>query len=232
MPRNLLVILAFMAIGYTGCKQVEYVAPPPANPGSYFPQTQGSTWTYRDSVFGETSDTVNIHGPIVNSKTYTINGATTDFNGLICYNAATLSSDNTVGTAYYSYDKHIFALLESTPPWGLTILDVMVDTAKMGHVWVSDPSLTTLLNGSPVQVINTIAGTGVTKTVNGVTYTNVTHTASNFQINVGGDGFHNVANFDFYLAPGVGLIEKDAYYYGLLNESETLESYSISKVEK
>ena len=229
MGKNLLVILTFMAIGYSGCKQVEYVAPPPAAATSYFPQTYGSTWTYRDSLFGEPTDTVGIRSAVINSKTFTINGSTTDFNGLICYNARVVDQNNAVGTAYYYVGKHVFALLESTPPAGFLILNIMVDTAAVGHVWVSSPALNTLLNGSPAQAVNTVVEKDLTRTVNGVTFTNVIHTTTSLQTNIKGEGFQNIANFDFYLAPGVGLIEKDAFYYGQLNEVETLESFNITR---
>ena len=63
--------------------------------------------------------------------------------------------------------------------------------------------------------------------VNGITYPNVMHTTVNLQINVNGAGFHNVANYDFYLAKGFGLIEKDAHFYGLLNETKTLLNYNV-----
>jgi hypothetical protein len=143
-----------------------------------------------------------------------------------------VDENNAVSTAYYYAGQHVFALLETTPPAGLLVLNLMVDTASIGHVWINPPTLTTFLNGSPCQAINTVSQKNLTRTVNGVTFTNVVHTTTDLQINIKGEGFQNVANFDFYLAPGVGLIEKDAFYYGQLNEVETLESFNITILKK
>ncbi|HZY36165.1 MAG TPA: hypothetical protein VFE53_05925 [Mucilaginibacter sp.] len=216
-----------MLICFTGCKQAAYQTPPPASSGSYFPQTYGSTWQYRDSLYGLPTDTFPLKGVKNDIVTFTMTSATTDFNSLICYNADVQSQLDGESTAYYAVLQHKFFLLVSSPPWGLTTMQVMVDTASVGYHWYSNPTLTGLLNGSPVQCINTILEKGISRVVNGVTFTNVIHTGSNFEINIGNNGFHNIAYFDFYLAPGIGLIEKDASYYGYLNETETLMTYTI-----
>ena len=227
MRGNLLLFWAFMMICYTGCKQVAYKVPPPSPGSSYFPQTYGSTWQYRDSLYGLPTDTFPLKGIKNDIVTFTINGGTTDFNSLVCYDVSVSSKLNGSGTAYYAALNHTFSLLVSSPPWGLTLMQIMVDTASVGYTWRSGPSLYSTLNDSPVQTINTTLEKNMVRVVNGVTFTNVIHTSSNFQINVGNSGFHNVAYFDFYLAPGVGLIEKDVSYYGYLNETETLMSYTI-----
>ena len=106
-------------------------------------------------------------------------------------------------------------------------MQVLVDTAAVGYQWYSTPTMMGVLNGNPVIAYNTVLEKNITRVVNGTTFTNVTHTASNFQVNINNTGFHNIAYFNFYLAQGVGLIEKDVNYYGLLNETETLMNYSI-----
>jgi hypothetical protein len=225
--RGNLLLLTFTMICFAGCKQVAYKAPPPATAISYFPQTYGSTWEYRDSLYGLPTDTFPIKGVKSDIVTFTMNGSTTDFNSLICYNASIQSELNGPGTAYYAILQHKYFLLVSSPPWGFTSMQVLVDTASVGYVWYGNPTLTGMLNGSPVQTVNTILEKNITKVVNSIAYTNVIHTGCNFEINVNNSGFHNIAYFDFYLAPGVGLIEKDASYYGDLNEVEKLISYTI-----
>jgi hypothetical protein len=219
--------LFLLFICYSGCKQVAYKAPSPAPGSSYFPQTYGSTWQYRDSLYGLPTDTFPLKGVKNDIVTFTMNGNTTDFNSLVCYDSDVQSQLNGPGTAYSAVFQHRFSLLVSSPPWGLTMMQVMVDTASVGYRWYSFPTITGTLNGSPAMAYNTVLEKGITKVINGITFTNVIHTGSNFQINVNHSGFHNIAYFDFYLAPGVGLIEKDANYYGYLNETETILSYTI-----
>ena len=227
MRGNRLVLLALIITCLAGCKQIAYKAPPPMPNSSYFPQTYGSTWQYRDSVYGLATDTFPLIGPKEDVVTYTINGSTTDFNSKICYDATVKSDLYGKRTAYYYANKHTIGFFDSSPPWGFTTLDVLMDKAPAGYTWVSNPSLYLTLNGSPVQAINTILETDIIRVVNGQTFTGVVHTGINFQINVNGTGFHNIANLDFYLAPGIGIIEKDANYYGYLNEKETILSYTI-----
>jgi hypothetical protein len=223
----LLFLWAILLFGSSGCRQIAYKAPPPAPGSSYFPQTYGSTWQYRDSLYGLPTDTFPLKGVKNDVISFTMNGRTTDFNSLVCYNADVQSQLNGAGAAYYAVLQHRYYLLVSSPPWGLTTMQIWVDNASVGDTWYSFPTLTSALNGSPVMAYNTVLEKNITKVVNGVAFTNVVHTGSNFQINVNHSGFHNVAYFDFYLAPGVGLIEKDVNYYGCLNETETILSYTI-----
>lgn len=156
-----------------------------------------------------------------------MNGSTTDFNSFICYNVDVVSKLNGHSTAYFHVDNHVNALMESTPPYGLTNLQLLIDTASVGYTWTYVPTQNGVLNNSPVKAVNTIVEKNINKIVNGITYPNVVHTNINLQINVKGAGFHNIAKYDFYLAKGFGLIEKDANFYGLLNETKTLLIYNV-----
>ncbi len=220
-------MVAFMAIGYMSCKDIPYKTPAPSLVTSYFPETVGSAWKYRDSVYGEETDTADVYGIRVDTLSFTITGVTTDFNSKICYNAYIVSKVYGPQMAYFYSGFHIFALYQSTPPWGFTILQLMSDTASVGYTWVSNPALFNELNGYPVQTINTVLEKNVTRVVNGQVFTNVEHCSTNFQMNKNNNGFQNIAHFDFYLAKGVGLIEKDAEYFGYLNEVETIIGYTI-----
>jgi hypothetical protein len=227
MNKNILIVLAFLAIAYAGCKDNAITPPPPSPPNSYFPETIGSNWKYRDSIYGEPTDTVHIFGVRVDTVTYTMNGATTNFNNDICYNVDVVSKLNGHSIAYFHVDKHVNALMESAVPYGLTNLQLLIDTASVGHTWGFSPTNNGVLNNSPVKAISTIVEKDTSKMVNGITYPNVMHTSINLQINVNGAGFHNIASYDFYLAKGFGLIEKDVKFYGLLNETKTLLNYNV-----
>jgi hypothetical protein len=227
MNKSLLVVFILLAIGYAGCKDNAYTPPPPSPPNSYFPETYGSNWKYRDSIYGEPTDTVPILGVRIDTVTYTMNGATTDFNNNIVYNVDVVSKLNGHSTAYFHVDNHLNSLMESTVPYGLTDLQILIDTASVGHTWTFSPTNNGVLNNNPVKGISTIVEKNISKMVNGITYPNVIHTSINVQVNVNGAGFHNIANYDFYLAKGFGLIEKDASFYGLLNETKTLLNYNV-----
>jgi hypothetical protein len=227
MHRNLTFLLFLLSICFSACKQVAYKAPPPAPAASYLPQTYGSTWTYRDSLFGETTDTVAVHGIKIDTLSYTVNGATTDFNSNVCYNVSVASRLYGNSMAYYLARSHVYALYESSMPLGFIVTQLLVDTASAGYTWTSAPVLYTFYNGNPIQSINTIQEKNITMVVGGRTFENVIHTSANIQLNQNNTGYHNIAYFDLYVAKGVGLIEKVAYYYGSLNETETLLNYSI-----
>ena len=226
MNRNILVVLALLAIGYAGCKD-NSIAPPPSPANSYFPETFGSNWKYRDSIYGEATDSVHIFGPRIDTVTYTMTGATTNFNSDICYNVDVVSKLNGHSTAYFHVDNHLNSLMESAVPYGLTDLQLLRDTMSVGFSWTFSPTNNGVLNNYPVKAINTIVEKNINKIVNGITYPNVIHTSINLQVNINGAGFHNIANYDFYLAKGFGLIEKDANFYGLLNETKTLLIYNV-----
>ena len=215
-----------------GCKNTDpYTPQPPAPVNSFFPETYGSTWKYRDSIFGEATDVAPVYGVVIDTISFTINGNTSDLNSLRCYDATEISRVNGPGKAYYYVNGPVFALLESSAPYGLIALQVVTENQPRGYTWTSSPICTpygiSLFQNDNVQTVNTITETNITKVVNGKTYTNVTHTAINLQINTNGFGFKNVANYDVYLAKGVGMIEKDAFVYGDLNSVETLIDYSV-----
>jgi len=227
MKKNITVILAVLAIGYTGCKDNAYAPPAPATSNSYLPQTFGSTWKYRDSIYGEKINTASIYGVKIDTLTVTINGGVTDFNSTICYNAEISSIQYGSGAAYFYAEKHLFGSHEQSALFGLADFEFLVDTASVGYTWINAPTQNTLLNGSPLQSINTVREKGITKIVGGKTFTNVIHTSANFQINIKGTGFHNIAYYDFFLAKGIGIIEKDSYVYGNLDETKTIIDYNI-----
>jgi hypothetical protein len=222
MYRVLPACLLLFVIYFSACKQEAYKTPPPSPSTSYLPQTYGSTWTYRDSVFGEPTDTIPVYGVKIDTLTYTINGRTTDWNGLVCYNVAIASQLHGNSVAYYYAINHIYLIFDTTIPMGFLSRRILIDNVPVGYTWITTPDLYEFYNGSPIRSINTIQAVDTTRIVQGYMYTHVIHTSLNFQTNVKNAGYKNIAYFDYYTAKGVGVIEKDAYYYGALNEKETL----------
>jgi|GEM_PF-815259 len=233
MNKVLLTILVILATGFSGCKDDAYAPPPPSSSATYFPQTKGSTWKYRDSTFNETASKSAIFNPKIDTLTFRINGLSTDFNSLKCYNVDVTSALYGSNTAYFYAGDHLFSLLEWTLLYGLTNLEMLKDTASEGYTWLGSPLcasvLTTPIASNPTRTISTIIEKNLLKKVGKITYGNVIHTAVSLQMNFDGGGFSTLAYYDFYLAKGVGLIEKDTHIYGLKYEVETLISFNIKQ---
>jgi hypothetical protein len=231
MKKYLLVVLALLAIAYMGCKDNAYAPQPPSPANSYFPETFGSTWKYRDSIYGEKTDKAAIYGVSDDTISYTITGGTSDLNGIKCYNADVFSRHYGAGTAYFYNNSHVFGLLTKSAPYGFTFLQMLTDTAKVGYNWITSPVCSTyeqsVFRSKQVRTVNTILERNITRVVGGKTFTNVIHTSVNFQMKNDSSRFQNIAYYDFYMAQGIGLIEKDAYIYGNLNETETIVEYNI-----
>jgi hypothetical protein len=219
--------LICIAIAFFSCKQIAYKATPPGSAGSFLPETYGSTWSYRDSLFSEVTDSAQVYGPIVDTVQYTMNGQTTDFNSQICYNVQGYSKLKGAFTAYFYNYRHLCQIWKPTLLYGLTIFDLLIDNEQVGYQWRRSPSIYGTINGFPALSINTILALDSTMSVEGRVYTNVCHTGVNLQVNKG-DGFHNIASYDIYTAPGVGLIELDSHVYNSYNERQLLLNYAVS----
>jgi hypothetical protein len=110
---------------------------------------------------------------------------------------------------------------------GLTLeLQFGADNEKVGYSWTTTPTDNGQIEGFPARLINTIKETGISKTVNGKSYSNVIHTQSDLQYDLGG-GYQAAGTYNFYLAKGVGLIELTLDVDGSNYETETLTSYSV-----
>jgi hypothetical protein len=228
--------LVILATSFSGCKDDAYAPPPPSSAASYFPQTKGSTWRYRDSTHSVSLVSTANFGSFsvkVDTVTFRINGSSTDFNSLKCYDVDVSSVLYGNNTAYFYAGNHVFALLEWSQLYGLTNLQLLTDTASAGYKWLSSPlcasAASTPISCNPTQTISTIIEKNIFKKVDGKIYANVIHTTVNLQTNVDGSGFYTLASYDFYLAKGVGLIEKDTHIYGLKYEVETLISFNIKQ---
>jgi hypothetical protein len=181
--------------------------------GTYQPVTSGSYWIYKNVQNG-TTDTV---------KT-SLDGNTQDVNGTTFYEGSTLYYSSGISTmGYLSNSNHIYIDRSTT---GVTVnLYYLNDTTAVGHSWTAAINETGSVNGVPGQVVGTIVQKGISKVVNGKTYTNVIHSSMLLQYDFG-SGFATSATYDFYAALNVGIIEIDSQTTGLTSV-ETLMSYQI-----
>lgn len=215
MKKYLLVIIAGAMLA-AGCKSKN--DPKPASSNSYFPVTSGSTWNYDDKVGNAASSTLII----------TMTGQTATINSKKYYTAtSTSSATNTTTTGYYYATDHSFAIRATNAKAAVTIeLQLGNDSLAVGTTWTTTPTDNGTISGFAARTINTVKEKGITKVVNGKTYTDVLHTQVDLQYNLG-LGFTSTAIYDFYLAKGVGMIETDTSVNGASYETETLTSYTI-----
>jgi hypothetical protein len=216
MKKILLTVLSVTVIAFAGCKKDSSNKPSATTSNTYLPVTKGSTWTYNDVTAGK-SDT----------RTITLTGATTQINGKTYDNITinTVSSGNTTGYLFAS--NHQYAMRVLGPQVAITLeLQLGLDNQTAGYSWTTTPTDDGKVEGFPTRLVNTIKETGITKTVNGKSYSNVIHTQANLQYDFG-TGYTTAGTYDYYLAKGVGLIELTLNMNGSNYETETLSSYSI-----
>lgn len=209
-----LPLLALATLLFTSCKKDKGESPSDdtntkTTSDTYQPLTTGSTWKYVES--GDTT-------------THTITGATQVFGGKTY---TTVEAKSKAGTdhAYYYVKDHVYILRQTLSGYGDIAFTYLNDTAKVNATWTANVTDGGTLGGIPARMIGAIAQKGISKAVNGKTYTNVIHSTAQLQYNLG--GYTTLATYDFYAAKGIGLIEIDASSFGFTTSSIKLASYQI-----
>lgn len=212
--KKYMLLFAAAAVLMAGCKSKKNDPKPGSD--SYFPVSSGSTWSYKDVV-----------GDANNTLTITMTGATSVFNSKTYYTASSVSSAHGTSTGYYYAADNAYAIRATNVSAGITIeLQMGNDSKAVGDTWTTTPTDNGTISGFPARTVNTIKEKGITKVVNGKTFTDVIHTQVDLQYNLG-SGFTSTALYDFYLAKGVGMIETDTSVSGNIYEKETITDYSI-----
>jgi hypothetical protein len=126
---------------------------------SYFPLTTNSTWSYKGASF---------------SYTVTVTGSTKVINGITCYQIKELADTSNTPTYSYVYqtgNKYYEISYNELNVGGTPFTLKMIDLdLAVGSNWVSyDTSNQYTL----VSYTGQVTGTGLTRTVNGITYNNV-----------------------------------------------------------
>jgi hypothetical protein len=212
MTRGLLSVFAVFIFCCFGCKKEANKSP--AN-GEYLPLTDGFTWKYDYASDGGSTDTLIVK----------MTGGTTVINSKTYYNAASTYKQGT-SLGYFYAGNHTYATRTTDNGAGSIELQLLNDTASVGYTWVASPTDNGMVGAYPAQTVNTIKEKNITRTLNGITFTNVIHTQVQLQYNFGA-GFETTITYDFYLAKGIGLIENDANTLNTLYETETLFDYTV-----
>jgi hypothetical protein len=180
---------------------------------TYLPLCVGSTYTYSTGSTTTTADYLSV--------------TDTTFDGAV-YKKVTEAS----GNSYINCDNGVVTVVafNITSVNGTTTLaelkQILLEAnAAVGTTWTQ-----TIVNGygEPDTYDYTIAEKGISRTVLGVTFSNVIHVSS--VVSVAVSGITDTTNTtDYYYASGIGLIESDLsdYATGTLESQQLLQSYNI-----
>jgi hypothetical protein len=195
MKTNALILLAATII-FTDCNKND------SNPGSntsgtYINANAGSTWTYHEDNSSGVTPTSSDYTVTSTSQDSTINGRK--------YHIYNYSYG---GSQYLSASGHNYYQYDSIPITGGVNVErlYLKDDAEQGATWSQDFDLT--VSGLTVKLTatNKIEEKGISRTVNGKAYTNVTHVSTSLSTAlIPASAF--TSSIDSYYAPKVGMIE-------------------------
>lgn len=219
MKKYLLAIIT-AALFATGCSSKKNEPKPDSdstNADSYLPVAAGNKWTYNDEVTA--------HGASI--ETTEMVGGTLVINGKTYYTQTNNSPVNGITTNYFYASDHTYAVRTSNHSTSLAIEFILGnDIYPVGYSWTTTPTDDGVLFGYPTHAVNTIIEKNITLTVGDKTFFNVIHTQVNVEQDAGG-GFKSIGTYNFYLAKGVGLVQKITQLNYEPYEKETLTGYTL-----
>jgi hypothetical protein len=196
--KKLLIILAAGFI-FSSCKKDSSNN---SNPSTdvYFNTAAGSSWSYHQTDLSGTNPDVDY------TVTSTSEDTTINARKYHVYNYSYGGNKymGIEGKSYYEYD--------SIPITGGINIDrlYLKEDAAQGDTWKQDFSLTIpgIPFPIPLTVQNTMAEKGISKTVNGKSYSNVNHVTTTLSVSAPGFPSNALSSaIDSYYAPDFGLIE-------------------------
>ena len=201
MKKAFLVFFSLPAL-FISCKKSSTDASATAST-KYMTLSTGSKWTYdvisNPGTAGSATviDTVTVSATdtVVGSRTYRIAKHTVAING------STSDYYNISGNDYYRY--------QNFPASSTKIENIYLkDNADVATTWTQ--TVNAVISGTtlPVTITNSIAAKGLSKTINGTTYTNVIDVKTDLS-STGLPAGSIISNIHSYYAPKVGLIEGD-----------------------
>lgn len=162
--------------------------------GAYHPVTVGSFWTYKDSASGaESTNSIGDSSKVINNilfRQYLSTGNAQSVAGWIA----------SPGPGYYLVAQGTSP--NTGAPFDLTFY-FLNDTASVGYSWDYTAGSG---NGFTAYTTTTIVAKGLTMTVEGKTYTDVTQTHLDISYNILGQ-LLNYGGYDYFMAKGVGFIK-------------------------
>lgn len=217
-----LIILFAVTLSFNACSKKDNSTTPTTNNSSYINTTAGSTWSYHE---------VDSSGATPKNSDYTVTSTSQDstINGrkYHVYNYSYGGNNYLAlsGNDYYQYD--------SIPVSGGVNVErlYLKDNLAAGASWTQDFNLTIPNIPFPVTLTatNKIVEKGISRTVNGVNYSNVIHVSTSLSSALISSGFTSA--IDTYYAPNYGLIESSTLIqlsYLTLSENINIKTQLMS----
>jgi hypothetical protein len=217
-----LIILFAVTLSFSACSKKDNSTTPTTNNSSYINTTAGSTWSYHE---------VDSSGATPKNSDYTVTSTSQDstINGrkYHVYNYSYGGNNYLAlsGNDYYQYD--------SIPVSGGVNVErlYLKDNLAAGASWTQDFNLTIPNIPFPVTLTatNKIVEKGISRTVNGVNYSNVIHVSTSLSSALISSGFTSA--IDTYYAPNYGLIESSTLIqlsYLTLSENINIKTQLMS----
>jgi hypothetical protein len=223
------IIVAFLAISaaITSCKKETSVPVPDAI--QYMSYTANSTWDY-EVVDNVTATTVNYTITSTNRDS-TINGKT--------YHVFTNSSGS--ANKYYNITGNDYYNFQSLPAslGGNAVENIYLkDNVAVNNTW--NQSYTISASGIPltVNIVNTIAEKGISKTVNSIVYNDVIHVTSSLSVSAFGTPLPAgaiITDIQSYYAKKYGMIQSkykiSINYSGIVDNTDQQTNLKLADIK-
>jgi hypothetical protein len=196
MKINFLLLFAATLI-FAACKKNDS-KPDSGNSATYINMNAGSSWTYHED---------NSSGATPISFDYTV--TSTDHDSTINGTKYHVYNYSYGGNQYLSLSGHNYTQYDSVPIVGNSFIErlYLKDDASVGTPWTQNFPLTIPDIPFPVtlDISNKITEKGISRTVNGIDYSNVIHVSTSLSSDLIKSGL--TSSIDSYYAPNVGMIE-------------------------
>ena len=193
-----LLILGFAVLLFSSCEKNDDNTPP-TETSTYINTNAGSSWTYHETNSSGIT-------PVNTDYTLVSSSMDTSINGKI-YHVFNYSYG---GSQYLNISGHEYFQFDSIPGGLNQVFDrlYLKDNVAAGTSWKQDLSVT--IPGSPlpvpVTITNTISEKGISREVNGTTYSNVIHVSTSITSSLI-PASALTSSIDSYYAEKYGLIE-------------------------
>jgi hypothetical protein len=217
-----LIILFAVTLSFTACSKKDNSTTPTTNNSSYINTTAGSTWSYHEVDSSRATPSNSDYTVTSTSQDSTINGRK--------YHVYNYSYG---GNNYLALSGNDYYQFDSIPVSGGVNVErlYLKDNLAAGATWTQDFNLTIPNIPIPVTLTatNKIVEKGISRTVNGVNYTNVIHVSTSLSSQLIPSGFTSA--IDSYYAPNYGLIESSTLIqlsYLTLSENVNIKTKLMS----
>ena len=203
MKIKILLFPAFMLI-MSSCKKSESTNTPPTQQDTaYLTTSPGSTWNYHETDASGTT-------PINSDYTLTSTSRDTSINGKSYH----IFSNSDGSTQYFNVTGHDYYQFDSLPATlGTSVFErlYLKDNVAAATTWSQDINVTLSGVPFPIPIIITynILEKGISRTVNGNSYSDVIHVSTTISSSVI-PAASLVTNINSYYAPKYGLIENSS----------------------